>query len=586
MRARNTPPESLSFVWDSKLTVRRALFLSYRFNFRWFHDFVLSRLSSKTEITVIASRFGDEDDALQTANPGDLYGIEQWARWHHRLRVRYLPAEPITYHAKFVLLDVEGRSLPILGGGSANLTSCGWSRNTEIWSWDERQALGACRSYLSRIAGMVGQEVVAPWIRRLPKDESQLPWLFGSKRRAREAAWNYLSPPSIGTPQLLTVASPYFDRGSAELLDELLAHVASRLGSSPAVNLLIDGSGHLGRRSDYVEVLALSKRKNVRVLGPARKDSAGEMVFWPSHMKAIELRGNSGARMVFGSANFTKAAWHGGNHETLFRSPVGASLESLWSESQFPKVVDRRRLETLRITAVEDDTASGSQKFIYWATFDESALELIVSASKPNLIAKVQVLASSDPRRFGEEKERLDRIAKQFSESSNWSRLELEGPLVKIKLQQHASRQIPERLRVRAVWLDGTEASSPVEVQNPDFTDLRDAETGMPWDLTTALSGLCTPKQFVATKLTRKSTLDMGGDDEEEIAAEPQPSSLTADFEYHHVPDGVRLARAIAKASPERRREMLRLISLRKSAANDAVSKFLLEASRLALKDE
>jgi hypothetical protein len=584
MKARNIETDSLAFLWAQRRKIRRALFFSYRFNFRWFHDFVLPHLPPESELIVLASRFGDENEVFAGSAPGDLYGIEQWARWQDRFRIRYLPAEPVTYHCKFMLLELEGRLEPILGGGSANLTSSGWGRNQELWSWDEKQALGACRAYLNAIRNEVGSDIVMPWIKRLPIAAPQLPWLFGSKRLARAAAWSYLCAPSIGIPRKLTIASPYFDQGSELLLNELLAHIAQRLGHTPTVELIIDGSAQVGRRSDYSHVLKLSQRKNVKIAAPSQNGDSGRS-FLPLHMKALQLHGTLGHRTLFGSANFTSAAWKGLNHETLFAAPKAPPLDTLWSDGQDLQHVDPRRLKRLLTTAADDQPGDKSLNFVYWATFDERELELTLSASRIDEIARIEVEAECDPRRQGDERHRLLNIATAFSAINNWSAPAVQGHVLKIA--QKARRQLPERLRVRVIWKDDSAASGPVEVLHPDFTDLRDPESGMPWDLSEAISGLCGVKRAIATRLMRKSTRDADEDvDEEDISPEPEISTLSADVEYHHIPEGISLAKAISKASPERRQEMLRLISIRKPIAQDPASQLLLEATRLALQEE
>jgi hypothetical protein len=302
-------------------------------------------------------------------------------------------------------------------------------------------------------------------------------------------------------------------------------------------------------------------------------------------MKALQLHGTTGHRTLFGSANFTSAAWKGRNHEALFAAPKAPPLDTLWSDGQDLQHVDLRRLKRLMNTAADDQPSDKSQIFVYWATFDERELVLTVSASRIGDIARVEVEAECDPRRQGDERKRLLDIATAFAAMNNWSAPVLQGHVLKIT--QKARRQLPERLRVRVIWKDGSTASGPVEALHPDFTDLRDPESGMPWDLSEAISGLCGSKRAIATKLTRKSTLDVDDDvDEEDISPEPETSTLSADAEYHHIPEGISLAKAISKASPERRREMLRLISLRQPIAKDPTSRLLLEATRLALQNE
>src|SRR5690242_12557543 len=98
MTVKNTALRSLASLWAGRKRITRVLFFSYRFSFRWFHDFVLPHLRKaahpEAEIGVVASRFGDEEDVFPSES-GDFYGIDQWAGFGNRLQIRYLPATPI-----------------------------------------------------------------------------------------------------------------------------------------------------------------------------------------------------------------------------------------------------------------------------------------------------------------------------------------------------------------------------------------------------------------------------------------------------------------------------------------------------------
>jgi hypothetical protein len=299
MRARNTVGDSLAYLWSTRRRVKRALFFSYRFSFRWFHDFVLPQLRKvcgpRAEITVVASRFGDEEDVFPAQAAGDLYGIEEWARFRDRFRVRYLPVQPVVHHAKFMLLELEGRSTPILGGGSANLTGSGWLRNAELWSWDERRCLSACREYLLSVSRSIGTDLLKPWIDCLPDAKPPVRWLFGDKAKARASAWAYLADKRIGKPLRLTIASPYFDEGSTHLLRDLLRTIEARMGDAPEVRLWIDGSGRLAQRKDYERLLGIVSKVPSRLYFPERQiDSGVAILGWgPRSRKGFEARGMS-----------------------------------------------------------------------------------------------------------------------------------------------------------------------------------------------------------------------------------------------------------------------------------------------------
>lgn len=592
MKVKSTASKSLASLWTGRKRITRALFFAYRFSFRWFHDFVLPHLRKaahpEAEITVVASRFGDEEDVFP-AESGDFYGMDQWAGFGNRLRIRYLPATPIVHHPKFMLLDLEGQRAPVLAGGSANLTGAGWLRNAELWSWQERSSLAACREYLRAVAPIVGTDVVDPWLKRLPDAKPRLPWLFGDKEKARRAAWTYLCDSEIGKPVRLTVASPYFDSGSAELLEDLMSSIKARLGAAPRVRLLIDGSGHVGGKADYESIIRVVERVRSEVVFPEGPGGeSGYRARLPVHLKAIELVGSSGRRMLFGSANFTGAAWRGGNDESLFSDDGPTPLEALWQANSQLVTCTSADLKRLSNAPTEDEDRAGKELLLYWATFDEKGKVLRVSADKPRDVSRIEILASCDARRTGEERMKLERAARSFEERGNWSPHRVLGNL--LEMRQRELGQLPERVSVRVVWKDGSQDQGPVQIIEPDFVDLRDPETGMPWDLYDTLAGVCLPRTPVASILSRKTTLEVSDEedvDEEEVEGPPDPSSLSVDPEYHHEPEGVKLARTIARvhAAPEEKEKLRRLLALRRSTVSDPVGRLLLEATRRALED-
>src|SRR5690242_14711501 len=75
---------TLAGAWQ--LPARRILFFTYRFNFRWFHDCVLTlarrRSIEDVQVDVVATRTDADSD---TAARGDLYALDEWAKWQRRL---------------------------------------------------------------------------------------------------------------------------------------------------------------------------------------------------------------------------------------------------------------------------------------------------------------------------------------------------------------------------------------------------------------------------------------------------------------------------------------------------------------------
>src|ERR1700686_4466320 len=68
---------SLAFLWTRRRRIRRLLFFTYRFNFRWFHNevlgFVRRNSLADTDVLVFATRFDDDVYAAGSQSSGDLY---------------------------------------------------------------------------------------------------------------------------------------------------------------------------------------------------------------------------------------------------------------------------------------------------------------------------------------------------------------------------------------------------------------------------------------------------------------------------------------------------------------------------------
>jgi hypothetical protein len=133
---------SLGEVWKRR-RIKRVLFFTYRFDFRWFHNFVLPKIRAHstldTEILVIAS-VSDASAGRRGIGQdwGDQYEIRNWFAWENRFKVIYLPSIPI-FHAKFIAIQRE--SEVCLGMGSSNLTRAGWETNFETWDWNRSREI-------------------------------------------------------------------------------------------------------------------------------------------------------------------------------------------------------------------------------------------------------------------------------------------------------------------------------------------------------------------------------------------------------------------------------------------------------------
>src|ERR1043165_7364956 len=184
---RRAPDASLGGVWHSN--VRRLFFFTYRFDFRWFHNRVLNPIRRQSldhaEIDVFASRFANAPTATPVAVYGDLYALEEWAKWRGRLRIHFLPTRRHLFHNKFILVERADGGAIDLGLGSSNLTSSGWATNFEAWTVLRGPDVGAATAFLSYLRDLreVNGEVLSPWLRRMPapsRAPRALDWLWGN----------------------------------------------------------------------------------------------------------------------------------------------------------------------------------------------------------------------------------------------------------------------------------------------------------------------------------------------------------------------------------------------------------------------
>src|ERR1700692_5115190 len=102
---------SLAFLWNRRRRMRRLLFFTYRFNFRWFHNevlgFVRRNSLADTDVLVFATRFDDDGYAGGSQSSGALYALDEWATWKVNLRIRYLHANRHLFHNKFIVAEYE-----------------------------------------------------------------------------------------------------------------------------------------------------------------------------------------------------------------------------------------------------------------------------------------------------------------------------------------------------------------------------------------------------------------------------------------------------------------------------------------------
>jgi hypothetical protein len=597
---------SLAFLWTRRRRIRRLLFFTYRFNFRWFHNevlgFVRRNSLADTDVLVFATRFDDDGYVGGSQSSGDLYSLDEWAKWRVNLRIRYLPANQYLFHNKFIVAEYEkpgvrGGPEFVVGLGSSNLTWGGWQRNLELWTWDAEQNLAACASFLEFLAGMpnIGAGVVESWlkgIRRYRKRSATIPWLFGDKTSSRKTAFKSLVTGIKSRPRVLRIMSPYFDEGSVGLMEELLSLLDSAKGGVEKVEVWIDGSKVFAKPLDYRNLIALQVAQKGKLLIKSLRKKLGNGFQPPEqvHAKVIELEGQNGnVSRLLGSANFTAAAWcKSRNTEAIFHEITSSGLPQLLGDSADVVPVSSATLEKWAADQIETESElKGADRWIYWAAFDETArpYKLTVSYSSKEEPIRLKVLAAFDPRHT-----RLPlqsgSIVEMFQNPQSWTTPNYKNGLVEIHLKE-AVDQFPERLRVVLEFSDGPSIESAVEVSNPDF-DLRDLTTGIPLDpCNENLFGL---GKTVVDPLPKRSTseesdYETSGEEEDVIEPPMAPDSLSDDPDFDREPQGVRFAKSLGKADGNQLNILRKRINAFRSQVKDPAQKVLLDALNGAMKE-
>jgi hypothetical protein len=563
----------LSWAWNYR--IRRVLFFSYRFSFRWFHNDVLSFIrkssSEDAEVTIFATRFEEEAYAGSSrVFGGDLYSLDEWAKWKGRLRIRYLPKQRHLFHNKFILLEFEGRRGVALGLGSSNLTSSGWMENFETWNWNASGGISACADFLQYLSRFQesDSELVLSWvraIRKLSPRPARISWLFGDKTKTRKSAFRALTRGPIGNAKVLRIVSPYFDTQSPKLFKELVAEIQRTAGKLGRVELWIDGSARIARRSDYETVFQLLSATRMRTIEirTVKKSTQTNVPNFrvPLHAKIIELEGTTGrVNRILGSANFTGAAWlKKGNTETIFLESGQQSLAKLLPPDYDSLRLTRAAIRHLMRTAKEDEKETPHQdRLIYWASFDEQQNPpiLTVSYESKDLPIDYKIEAHFDNRHTELTPEKAKSIIKAFENPKNWSKPQIDQSLVRVRCQKR-DLQFPEYMRVVLVFSDGSKVGAPVEAINPDFANIRDPATGIP--LEASLETLLGARKTIVRPFPKKSTVDATegdegteGDDangEEDVPEVPwAPESLSEDPDFDRQPLAVRFAKLLSDA--------------------------------------
>jgi hypothetical protein len=605
--------ESLAEVWrDQRRPIRRILFVTYRFNFTWFHNVVLPNLrkvaTPDAEVCVLATRYDDQGGGQDY---GDLYNLGEWAQWGIRFRRHYVPEHRFLLHNKFILVEWGHRGRRssqkiLLGYGSGNLSYSGWVRNLETWEWTtDLNELASCRRFLQFLPKLDKglTKFLQSWIDRLPSDSNKtFGWLFGSKNSVRRTAFSRLVRSCKDTPLALRIVSPYWDRGSPELLKELLDAFGAK--QPKRIELWVDGSGTLASAAHYREVLSIvesgsaASRLELRAvaLDNARMNTRD---YLPLHAKLIELEGsNKTAARIWGSANFTGAAWLGRrNLESIgFQTEAAPFPEMLKSYPGFSVAsLTTKQLQKLIDTA-EKDTDSyddPERPWINWAALEE--------AKDGRTIVAVSYRSKSPLRAFGfqasfnsdsttsDNEMLLARIQNAYSSTNNWQATSEEPTLLHLEYTG-SPLPPPQKLLLRLDFPNGQYASARVELGQPDF-ELRDSKTGIP--LFPDLEGVLIGRKPIISprpKISVEETPDDPYDEEEELPAVPEVNdSLAAIPDYDRTPLTERAIEIYRRATTDKLdlKELARLRSRIRhlsGSITDASERLVVSALHKALK--
>jgi hypothetical protein len=546
---------TLGRLWLSRGFVPdRLLFLTFEFNFRDFHDQVLRRLlengGGRTPVVdVIASRVDIEEES-------DCFDFRYLASFGNHFRFFRCNSFPLA-HAKGVIARDSRTGKLLSGFGSANLTPSGWRRNVEMWSWDNGKSaagiLQMCEE-LERRSG-IKNGLTAQWRKSFGvRKPSSAPLVLGASHAASFDNLLLRLVKTVGRPQVVRIASPYFDRHSPELFSRIFGKTG-RCG----LEIWTDRSGRLAEPTHW-RVLSEALPKlatmfgDVQVLAPPREI--------PWHAKVIEFDdGHGRVARVFGSANFTGAAWgirHGGNLELVAVDSTRTGL---------PRLLDTRKIEISAVGAAERKRLARQEEqeqlrvargpVLLWACLAEKPnVQVLARMQRAEKITWWRLDAEYDESRPDDEREKLKKVRERVSDRARWRFAQSGGEIV---LDWIGGEFIAcERMTVRIRTASGL-CSAPVWVPEPDWSK-RDTKTGIPiatdsgeWSIDAFLRG-----QRPIVGLRRK-VRDLEQDEEisEELNAAPEPPMSIAHPDYDHEPELMLIARRL-RESPEALDDMRR----------------------------
>lgn len=470
--------KQLSRLWQTqRILPDRFLFVTYAFNFRDFHNNILPKLidaskGERPQIDIVASSHDQEQ--------GECYSVRHLLKLGDSFRLHLIKKDVVPHAKVIVAIDSHRTSKGIIAGlGSANLTPSGWTKNIETWSWDPVIA-GIAKDLLNDLSasGHVSDDLALRWTRWIGSTRS-LPDDFVLSRRYKGRFLAVLTRlrEGAGAPRLVRIVSPYFDEGSATLLEQIISTVPK----GATLELWTDCAGVSTRKdrelARKLKLQAGKHFKSVLLLTPHIGDDAV-----PLHAKIIEYEGPLGLSRAFGSANFTGAAWNlngRGNIELVrVERRASSSFKILLDELKYRGIPLRSPGTVL---SDDDDSETRLKAKILWASLDEEGgpvLTAHVEIGAKDIIEDAWIEVSSDAQRPLEDKHKLEAASAGIRDRASWV----------WSLGAHFSarwkgrgRFICGELMELKIKVNGLTIGAPIWVSKPDPAT-RDVRSGIPID--------------------------------------------------------------------------------------------------------
>lgn len=570
--------KKLSYLWQApRLLPDRFLFITFAFNFRDFHNNILPRLmeasgGERPQIDIVASSHDQEQ--------GECYSVRHLLELGDSFRL-HLINKAVVPHAKVIVaIDSHRAHKGIIAGlGSANLTPSGWTKNIEAWSWDPTIA-GVAKDLLIELSssGHISKDLALRWTRWIGAARAQATD-FVLSRRQKEKFGEVLARlrEGAGAPRLVRIVSPYFDKGSSDLLQQIAAVVPK----GATLELWTDSAGVSTRKdrelARRLKLQAGKHFKNVLLLSPCcGEDSV------PLHAKLIEFEGPLGLSRAFGSANFTGAAWNlkgRGNIELVrVERKAGSSFKAILEELEYRGAP----LVAQGAVSSDDEELEEQQKAkVLWASLDEEAgpeLTAQLELGTKDIVEDAWIEVSSDAQRPVEDRRKLEAASAGIQDRASWTWC--------LGTQLSAVWKGPRRficgeLMELKVKVSGSIISAPIWVSRPDPT-VRDAQSGIPIDpkdmqFADLLNGR---QKSIVPPLQRRTKVHFSDELDEELAQEDESLLGLSDPDADFHPPLVSLAKKLNGAKKDvGLRKMLGILE----REGDLTQAILAQAANIAL---